>query len=294
MSLLPRVLLTGATGFLGSHILGALLNKGHEVVILKRSSSDIYRIQDKIDNIISYNVDLQPLNLAFEEQEIDVVIHTAGQYGRDDCSIAKIIESNVMFGAKLLDACQKYNTDIFINADTLLQPCVNNYSLSKKHFSDWLKQCSDKVQIINMRLEHMYGTKDDNNKFVVWVLSQLKNNVAEIKLTLGEQKRDFIYVSDVVSAFLAVLDKNKTLPRFSELEVGTGQSISVREFVERVLFFYQKSNRKSQTKLLFGAIPYRKGETMSVNVNITSLKKIGWQSKVSVDEGLVRIIKELS
>jgi len=131
------------------------------VVILKRSSSDIYRIQDKIDNVISYNVDLQPLNLAFEEQEIDVVIHTAGQYGRDDCSIAKIIESNVMFGAKLLDACQKYNTDIFINTDTLLQSCVNNYSLSKKHFSDWLKQCSNEVQIINMKLEHMYGTKDE-------------------------------------------------------------------------------------------------------------------------------------
>jgi CDP-paratose synthetase len=294
VSLLPRVLLTGATGFLGSHLLEALINKGHEVVILKRSSSNIYRIQNKIDNVISYDVDLQPLNLAFEEQEIDVVIHTAGEYGRDGCSIARIIKSNVMFGAKLLDACQKYNTDIFINTDTLLQPCVNNYSLSKKHFSDWLKQCSDEVQIINLKLEHMYGVNDDDNKFVVWILSQLKNNVAEIKLTSGEQKRDFIYVSDVVSAFLAVLDKNKILPRFSEFEVGTGQSIPVREFVERILYFYQKSNGKPQTKLLFGAIPYRKGEAMNVNVNITSLKKVGWQSKVSIDEGLIRVIKELS
>jgi CDP-paratose synthetase len=294
MSLLPRVLLTGATGFLGSHLLEALLNKGHEVVILKRSSSNIYRIQNKIDNVISYDVDLQPLDLAFEEQEIDVVIHTAGRYGRDGCSITKIIESNVMFGVKLLDACQKYNIDTFINTDTLLQSCVDNYSLSKKHFSDWLKQCSDEVQIINLKLEHMYGIKDDNNKFVVWILSQLKNNVAEIKLTPGGQKRDFIYVSDVVSAFLTVLDENKALPRFSEFEVGTGRSISVREFVERILYFYQKSDSKSQTKLLFGAIPYRKGEAMSVNVNITSLKKIGWQPKVSIDEGLVRIIKELS
>ena len=60
-----------------------------------------------------------------------------------------------------------------------------------------------------------------------------------------------------------------------------------------MLYFYQKTNSKSQAKLLFGAIPYRKGEVMSVNVNIESLKKIGWQSKVSIDEGLVRIIKEL-
>jgi len=292
MSLLPRVLLTGATGFLGSHLLEALLNKGHEVVILKRSSSNIYRIQNKIDNVISYDVDLQPLDLAFEEQEIDVVIHTAGRYGRDGCSITKIIESNVMFGVKLLDACQKYNIDTFINTDTLLQSCVDNYSLSKKHFSDWLKQCSDEVQIINLKLEHMYGIKDDNNKFVVWILSQLKNNVAEIKLTPGGQKRDFIYVSDVVSAFLTVLDENKALPRFSEFEVGTGRSISVREFVERILYFYQKSDSKSQTKLLFGAIPYRKGEAMSVSVDITDLKKIGWQPMVSLDDGLSRIIRE--
>lgn len=292
MSLLPRVLLTGATGFLGSHLLEALLNKGHEVVILKRSSSNIYRIQNKIDNVISYDVDLQPLDLAFEEQEIDVVIHTAGRYGRDGCSITKIIESNVMFGVKLLDACQKYNIDTFINTDTLLQSCVDNYSLSKKHFSDWLKQCSDEVQIINLKLEHMYGIKDDNNKFVVWILSQLKNNVAEIKLTPGGQKRDFIYVSDVVSAFLTVLDENKALPRFSEFEVGTGRSISVREFVERILYFYQKSDSKSQTKLLFGAIPYRKGEAMSVSVDITDLKKIGWQPMVSLDDGLSRIIQE--
>ena len=103
MSLLPRVLLTGATGFLGSHLLEALLNKGHEVVILKRSSSNIYRIQDKIDSIISYNIDLQPLVLAFKEQEIDVVIHTAGRYGRDGCNISRMIESNVIFGARLLD-----------------------------------------------------------------------------------------------------------------------------------------------------------------------------------------------
>jgi len=292
-SLLPRVLLTGATGFLGSHLLEALLNKGYEVVILKRSSSNIYRIQDKIDSVISYDVDFQPLDLAFEEQQIDIVIHTAGQYGRDGCSITRMIESNVIFGVKLLDACQKYNVDTFVNTDTLLQPCVSNYSLSKRHFLDWLKHCSDEVRIINLKLEHMYGIKDDNNKFVAWLLSQLKNNVAEIKLTPGVQKRDFIYVSDVVSAFLTVLDKNETLPRFSEFEVGTGQSTSVREFVERMLYFYQKTNSKSQAKLLFGAIPYRKGEVMSVNVNIESLKKIGWQSKVSIDEGLVRIIKEL-
>lgn len=292
MTLFPRVLLTGATGFLGSHLLKALLNKGHEVVILKRSSSNVYRIQDEIGSIVSYDVDLQPLELAFKEQEIEVVIHTAGQYGRGDCGIVKMLESNVIFGVRLLDACQKYNTNIFINTDTMLQSSLNNYSLSKKHFVDWLKQYLEEVQIVNLKLEHMYGTKDDNNKFVSWFLSQLKDGVLEIKLTSGVQNRDFIYVDDVVSAFLTVLEKSKDLPKFIEFNVGTGQSIPVRDFVERVAYLYRKFNAESKTKLLFGAVPYRNGEEMSIDVDITGLQKIGWQAKVSLDEGLLKIIQE--
>jgi CDP-paratose synthetase len=289
---LPKVLLTGATGFLGSHLLGTLINKGYEVVILKRSSSNIYRIQDKIDSVISYDLDMQPLELAFKEQNIDVVIHTAGRYGRDGCSIAKIVETNVVFGIGLLEACQKYNTNIFINADTILQSYLNCYSLSKKHFVDWLKQHSEGIQVINLRLEHMYGTKDDDSKFVSWVLSQLKAGTSKIELTTGEQKRDFIFIDDVVSAFLIVLEKSEKLPQFSEFDVGTGRSISVRKFVEKIALLYQEINPKSKTKLLFGTIPYRKGEVMNVYVDITGLQKIGWQPKTSLNDGLSRIIRE--
>jgi CDP-paratose synthetase len=286
------ILLTGATGFLGSHLLSALLNKGYEVVILKRSTSDEYRIQYLIDKVTFYDLDIQPLELAFKEKKIDVVVHTAGRYGRDSCGIVKMLESNVIFGARLLDACQKYNTNIFVNTDTMLQPYLNSYSLSKKHFVDWLKQHSEGVKIINLRLEHMYGTKDDDRKFVSWVLSQLKSDVSEIKLTSGEQKRDFIFIDDVVSAFLTVLEKRETLPKFSEFDVGTGQLTSIRKFVEKIAFLYRKTNPKSKTKLLFGAIPYRKGEAMSVYVDISNLKKIGWQPKIFLDDGLSKIIQE--
>ena len=289
MSILPRVLLTGATGFLGSHLLEALLNKGYEVVILKRSSSDIYRIQRFLNKVVSYNVDLQPLEMAFEEQRINVVIHTAGRYGRDGCGIAEIVESNVLFGARILDASIKYNTDTFFNTDTFLQPYLNDYALSKRHFLDWLKQHSKNIQVMNLKLEHVFGVKDDDNKFVMWFLSQLKNNSPDIRLTLGEQKRDFIYIDDVVSAFLLVIDRCKTLPKFYEFEVGTGQLTTVREFAERMAKNFQKNNI-NKTKLLFGAIPYRKGEVMSVNVNIENLENIGWRSRVTLNEGIKRVI----
>jgi CDP-paratose synthetase len=292
MSVLPNILLTGATGFLGSHLLEALLEKGCKVIILKRSTSNPWRILHLLDQVSSYDIDKQPLELTFEQQNIDVVIHAAGQYGRDGCSISKIIEANVIFGVNLMDACLKHNVKTFINTDTMLLPYLNNYSLSKKQFVEWLKQHSNRIQVVNLRLDHMYGVKDDDNKFVAWILSQLKENTPKIKLTPGDQKRDFIYIDDVVSAFMIALDKRRGLPQFSEFDVGTGRLVTVRKFVERMAFHCKKLNPKLQTKLLFGAVPYRKGEAMSVDVDTTGLNKIGWKSEIKLDEGLNKIIKE--
>ena len=292
MSVLPNILLTGATGFLGSHLLEALLEKGCKVIILKRSTSNPWRILHLLDQVSSYDIDKQPLELVFKQQKIDVVIHTAGQYGRDGCSISKVIEANVIFGVNLMDVCLRHNIKTFVNTDTMLLPYLNNYSLSKKQFVEWLKQHSDRIQVVNLRLDHMYGVKDDDNKFVAWVLSQLKENTPKINLTSGAQKRDFIYIDDVVSAFMIALDKRRNLSQFSEFDVGTGRLVSVRKFVERMVFHYKKSNPKLQTKLLFGAVAYRKGEAMSVDVDTTGLNKIGWKSKIKLDEGLKKIIKE--
>jgi len=292
MKKLQTILLTGATGFLGSYLLKDLLLKGYKVVILKRSTSNTDRLESLLDQCVSYDVDIQPLELAFEKQRIDVVIHLACHYGRNDDPIHEVIESNLIFGLRILDACLKFNTDTFFNTDTLLQKHLNIYTLSKKQFVEWLKQASDKIQVVNLKLEHIYGPKDDTTKFVPWLLSKLKANVPEVRLTLGEQERDFIYIDDVVSVYLILLGKKNSLPGFSEFDVGTGQLITVREFVERVVFLYQQSIAQVQTKLLFGAIPYRKDEMMSINVDTEDLKKIGWQSKISLDEGLNKIIKE--
>ena len=286
------ILLTGATGFLGSHLLEALLEKGHKVIVLKRSTSNTWRIKKLLPNIVSYDVDTQPLELAFEEQRIDSVIHTACAYGRKDEPISQVIESNLLFGLRILDACIKFNTDTFFNTDTLLQKHLNVYTLSKKQFVEWLEQQCSKVKVINLKIEHMYGSKDDTNKFVPWVLSQLRENVPEIKLTLGEQYRDFIHIDDVVSAYLTTLEKAPHLPAFSEFDVGTGRLITVREFLEQLKNIYETEIGAVETKLAFGAIPYRDGELMKIKVDNKSLIALGWKSNTSLKNWLIKTIKD--
>jgi CDP-paratose synthetase len=291
MSALPNILLTGATGFLGSHLLEALLKKGHKVVILKRSTSNTRRIEHFMTQVTSYDVDTQPLELAFEQQRIDVVIHTACHYGRNGAPIHQIVESNLMFGLRILDAGLKFNTDTFINTDTLLQKHLNVYTLSKKQFVEWLQQQSDQIQVVNLKLEHMFGPKDDASKFVPWALSQLKANALEIKLTKGEQERDFIYIEDVVSAYMTVLEKVPGLVKFNEFDVGTGQLITVKTFLEMLKKVYEANFGTSMTKLNFGAIPYREGEMMTVEVNNQALLALGWKPMTSNETGLEKILE---
>ena len=79
---MKTILLTGATGFLGSHLLKYLFKKRYEVVVLKRSTSDVSRITKIIDNVTTYNIDETPIELAFKSHKIDVVMHLATSYGK--------------------------------------------------------------------------------------------------------------------------------------------------------------------------------------------------------------------
>lgn len=285
------ILLTGATGFLGSHLLEALLGQHFKVVVLKRSTSHIWRIRHLLDRIQSYDVDVQPLEQAFEEQHVDAVIHTACHYGRNQDPLHKLVQTNLLYGLQLIDACLKFKTATFINTDTLLQKNLNAYSLSKKQFVEWLKKSSDKIQVLNLKIEHMYGPKDGSEKFVPWVLSQLKQNVPEIKLTAGEQKRDFIYIDDVVSAYLTVLSHTSELAAFNEFDVGTGDLVSLKDFIIALKDGFEAHQGKVNTKLNFGAIPYRQGEMMSINVENQALFRLGWKPVYYYQKGLPRLIK---
>lgn len=288
----PTILLTGANGFLGSHLLDALLSQQYNVLILKRSTSDLWRIAHLMDQVTSYDVDVQPLQQAFKEQKIDCVIHTACHYGRNGDSIHRIVESNLLYGIQVLEAAIACNVKTFFNTDSLLPRDLTPYSLSKKQLVDWLKHQSVHIQVVNLRLEHMFGPKDDATKFVSWVIAQLKANAPEIKLTQGEQQRDFVYIDDVVSAYLTVLSKLDALSRYNEFDVGSGVLTTVRSFLEQLKQACEVSFGKLETQLVFGALPYRDGEMMSVDVNTQGLRDLGWSAKTDIGHGLTYILKE--
>ena len=288
---MKNVLLTGATGFLGSHLLEELLRQGDRVTVLKRSTSDTWRIKHLLDDVATVDIDVRPLEEAFKTHKVDAVIHTACSYGRSGEPAHKVVETNLLFSLRLLDAATFFNTNTFFNTDTLLPKYLNAYSISKKQFTEWLRLRSTEIQVVNMKLEHMYGPKDDQTKFVPWLISQLQQGVERIPLTEGKQLRDFIYIKDVVAAYLLGLKKKTKFPKFTEFDVGTGVQTSVRDFVEQLQFGFREDNPNHKTTLGFGDIPLRQGELMSIEVDNSALVELGWTATHSLQQGIRKTIK---
>lgn len=281
------VLITGVSGYLGSRLAQALIGRGHRVIGLKRKCSSLRRIESLLPELELYDLDGLDYAMPFASHgKVDAVIHTATCYGRNGEHASQIAEVNTAFPLRLLEAAVDAGAPVFLHTDTALDKYLNAYALSKKHFAEWGRYFADagRIRFLNARLEHFYGPNDDASKFTSHVMQSCLNNVGELKLTKGEQKRDFIYIDDAVEAILTVLEKRDALHgSFIEFDVGSGEAVTIRQFVETV-----HRLARSKTKLNYGAIPYRKGEVMLAEADISILQHLGWQPRYSLEQGLQR------
>jgi nucleoside-diphosphate-sugar epimerase len=286
-----KILITGATGFLGSHLLPALIEKGYNIIILKRSFSNIWRIQNIFSQIKSYDIDKVSIKKIFGENKIEGIIHLATDYGRkNNNDIIQMSKANIEMPAKLLDLGCKYGGIFFINTHTFWNSKYSLYSAMKNSFIEIAKYFSANfnVKFINMKIEHMYGEKDEYSKFIPFVIKNILED-KKIKVTKGEQKRDFIYVNDVADAYLKVLNNLGNLNNnFIEFEIGTGESISLRDLLSKI---EEVINKKANTNIKWGAIPYKKNEIFDSKANIEKAKNIlGWYPNYDISNGLKRTI----
>ena len=112
-----KILLTGATGYLGSHIAKYLLEHNHKVVILKKKTSSMERLKKIKNNLIYYDLDKLDLATPFRQQgNFDAIIHTSTSYGKNGETINEIFEANTLFPTRLLETSILFKTKAFINA----------------------------------------------------------------------------------------------------------------------------------------------------------------------------------
>lgn len=285
-----KILITGATGYLGSRIARALLREGHAVIALKREKSSLRKIEKIASQLQFLNSEQLDFEKLFQENKgIDAIIHLATCYGRHHESMSEIFAANVSFPLRLLEAANQAGVKVFLNTDTTLEPFLNSYALSKNQFMQCGKFVAERgpIHFVNIRLEHFYGEGDDETKFPTHVIKSCLRNLTELKLTQGEQQRDFVHIDDVVSAYITLLRASPALAPYSTFDLGTGKTVSIRAFVETV-----HRLTGSTTQLNFGALPYRAGEVMHSEADTKALSALGWCCRYDILTGLRQVIEQ--
>ena len=289
---MQRVLITGASGFLGSALALHFLNAGHSPSLLLRPTSRLDRLKELGSSfeIGRCKTDAEIRNFV-ARMAPDVVIHTACAYGRNDESDLELLDANVRFGLNILQGLlDSKKPTTFINTGTVLSSGISQYALTKNQFAQWGRTIATRnnaLRFVNVRLQHMYGPGDDVSKFTAHVLHACNRNEPTLKLTAGEQARDFIYIDDVVSAYSTLLVHCDKFNPVVDIDVGSGTAPTIRFFVETA-----HSLTASSTKLLFGALPYRANEAMHCQANILRMTGLGWAPKYDLEAGLKKTIEQ--
>lgn len=294
MDKIKNVAITGGNGFLGSHVVNKLIKEGFKPVLLLRPESNLWRIKDIIQYCQIYTLrnsenDIEKLMGLYQ---IDCLVHLATDYGRHG-SLAHLLKTNVIFPVSLIEEGLKQQLKLFINTDSFFakshfkQNYLKDYTNSKRILEKLLIDFSGDLKIANLRIEHVFGENDSEEKFFTSIIRKLLNNDSEIELTAGHQKRDFIYVEDVANAYISVIQNFGSLDKYEEFEIGTGNAITIREFVQKIAVAIG-----STSNLHFGALPTREGDIPISYARVGALNKIGWHQVYHIDQAINQIIKK--
>lgn len=253
-----NIVILGGNGYLGNR-LGNRLAQKHIVYSVTR--------KDIENTWAKENWNYWELGNKLREVKIDWMINCMCKYERPGVLPEEILEANYVRPYSCVELGSVYGIKNYITIDTGLPINLNLYCRSKSQFADsveWKLQdeFGEKNYILwNIKLENFYGEDEPAERFIAGVIDRLKNG-QKILATEGYQKRDFIYIEDVVFNLEKLLYREEN-GRIN-LPLGSGEGITIRKTVQ-----YLKEIIKSDSELCFGAIPSRKNEPDSIADNET-------------------------
>lgn len=289
-----KIVLTGATGYIGGHIAEKLIQNGHEVYCIVRPTSDISKLPPEGQTIVvSRNAELYQV---LAEVNPKVVVHVAGIFlGKHSKeTIEQMLQSNVVFSTILLDAACEAGCQYFINTSSYWQNYnwenynpVNLYAATKQAFEDVIKYyiADDKITVMDLQLFDVFGPKDPRKK-VLNLVAALRDG-DDMQMSPGGQKLYMCYIEDVVAAYMHTLDVivQKPVGVYEKWAVRAEKPYTLKEIVDKYLKIAGKD-----VSLHWGGLDYRKREIM----NPEGIGKVlaGWKPQYTLEEGLKKYYEE--
>ena len=295
-----KALVTGATGYVGSKLCARLLAEGWQVEVITRAAARPLPepLAGKV-HLHAYDGSTQSLMDAVATSAPDLVFHLASLFIAEHRSeqVTDLINSNVLFGTQLIEACARTGVKRFINTGTSWQHYRSDaydpvclYAATKQAFEDILDFYVDAfgIDVITLKLFDTYGPDDPRPKLVNLLLKALRTGEA-IGMSPGEQLLDLVHIDDVTRAFAVsaqhLLD-GRSPPSHKHYAVSTGKPISVRQLVALL----EQVGGKA-LKVTFGARPYREREVMRPWRAGQQLPH--WRAEFDLPSGLTSMVRML-
>lgn len=297
-----KVIVSGANSFIGMELVRQLGEKGYKIFCLVRANATrICELRSmKNVKIIYYSLDHMVEIYDDIGETCDVFVHLAwmGVHGRDR-NDSEIQSQNVKWTFETFETAKAMGCQTFILAGSQAEygsyngkiinegfPChpSTQYGIQKLKAFEYLMDMSSKVgiRVIEPRFFSVFGPYDSPQTLVMTFVSKMLNN-EECILVNGEQRWDYLYISDAAKAVIRLIENSKC---YGSYNVASGDIRTLKEYAEDM-----KTVLNSKSVLSFGTgIPTRKSDLMA---DVSRLKKIGWRPEISFEQGIILTMKYL-
>lgn len=302
-----RILVTGAAGFLGSHLVDRLLADGHEVLAVDNFfTGRKHNLEHVLDD---HRVELMRHDVTFPLYvEVDAIYNLASPASPVHYQVDPVqtIKTNVLGAINILGLAKRLNVPVFqastseVYGDPEVHPQPESYwgrvnpigpracydegkRAAETLFFDYHRQ--HKVKIRVARIFNTYGPRmatGDGRVVSNFVVQALRGEDITIYGT-GEQTRSFCYVSDLIEGFVSMMKTNESL--LGPINLGNPGEFTMLELAEKVIAL-----TNSKSKIVYRPLPQDDPRQRQPDISLAK-EKLDWEPRVSLDEGLTKSIE---
>lgn len=297
-----RVLITGASGFIGANLAHDLVGAGHDVHLLLRGEAQTWRLGGLLGRCTTHTADLRDaasVKAAVAAARPEVIYHLAAHGGYPfQKNRGDILATNLLGTAHLLDALEGHDYHALVHAGSSSEyghkdgPMRASDSLAPR--TDYgvakaaatllcLTQAYQGRPVVTVRVFSAYGPWEEPSRLVPYVLDCCCRGVNP-NVTAGSQPRDFVYVGDVVE--LIQLAAHQPAAHGQILHAGTGREHRVRDMIEIIV----EVCGDGRVRANYGAVPLDTGEPARWVADLeTTTALSGWRPRHDLRAGVERM-----